>query len=254
MDLNYKEYGKGEPVVILHGLLGMLDNWSSFGKKLAENYWVILVDQRNHGRSFHSEDFDYNLMSQDLKRLLDHLHIPRAHFIGHSMGGKTVMQFANDYPSMVDKSIVVDIAPKTYEGGHEKIFQALLDIELDMVDERKQVQEQLMKKLNDLSVVLFLMKNLSRNPNGGYRWKAAIRLIYNNYDNIIKDLDIGTDLRTEILFVRGSRSRYIQDEDIGLISKHFSDFRLETIEGAGHWVHADNPEALLELVSAFLND
>lgn len=109
--LNYKEFGEGEPVIILHGLLGMLDNWKTFARKLSENYWVILVDQRNHGKSFHSDEFSYDLLAEDLKALMDSLFIPKAHLIGHSMGGKTVMRFAELYPDQVDKAVVVDISP-----------------------------------------------------------------------------------------------------------------------------------------------
>lgn len=253
MKLNYREYGQGEPVIILHGLLGMLDNWHSFAKKLAEDYWVITVDQRNHGKSEKSESFDYNLLSEDLYAFLDKMHIPRCHLIGHSMGGKTVMQFAHDYPAMVDKAVIVDIAPKDYSGGHEKIFEALLSIDLNEVDGRQEVQEALMEKLSDLSVVLFLMKNLSRNSDGTYRWKANIKALYDNYQKIIKNVALQHTVDLPCLFVKGEKSKYILPEEQNTILEWFPEAEIETVKGAGHWVHADDPDKLMELVKDHLN-
>ena len=151
--LNYKEFGEGEPVIILHGLLGMLDNWKTFARKLSENYWVILVDQRNHGKSFHSDEFSYDLLAEDLKTLMDSLFIPRAHLIGHSMGGKTVMRFAELYPDQVDKAIVVDISPSGSVGSHSLIFESLLDVAIDKVSERSVVEEELVSKGIERDVV-----------------------------------------------------------------------------------------------------
>ena len=123
MNLNVKEYGEGSPIVILHGLLGMLDNWHSFSKKLSKHYWVISVDQRNHGNSFHSNEFNYELLAKDLQELMHELGILRAHFLGHSMGGKTVLQFLHDFEDYVEKAVIVDIGMKQYPGGHEKNIQ-----------------------------------------------------------------------------------------------------------------------------------
>lgn len=254
MNLNYKQYGevKGEPIIILHGLLGMLDNWHSFAKKLSQNYWVITVDQRNHGKSFHSEEFNYKLLSKDLLSLLDELKINTCHLIGHSMGGKTVMEFVKDYPQRVSKLVVVDIAPRTYKGSHDEIFNALLNVDLKLTNSRKEVQEELMSKLGDLSIVLFLMKNLDRQSDGSYSWKANILALYNNYQNIINGIEIKEPIRNDILFVKGGNSNYISNKDSDDISKMFLKSNLITIENAGHWVHAEKPEELLFVINDFL--
>ncbi len=250
--LNYKEYGSGEPIIVLHGLLGMLDNWHSFAKKLGEDYWVISVDQRNHGKSFHSEDFDYNLLSSDLMTLLEEMHIPSCHVLGHSMGGKTVMQFLNDYPDVVDKAIVVDISPKMYEGGHEMIFEALKSVDLNKIKSRKNVQDILMESIQSIGVVHFLMKNLSRKPEGGFEWKANVQVLDKQYDSIKAGISFDEIIETPTLFIKGEKSGYINEEDEVLISEQFEEVKVITIENAGHWVHADQPEALLNTVKDFL--
>lgn len=252
MNLNYREYGQGEVVIILHGLLGMLDNWHSFSKKLSENYWVIALDQRNHGKSAHHEVFDYKQLSEDLYTFMLNHQILRCHLIGHSMGGKTVMQFLNDHASMVEKAVVVDIAPKSYGGGHEKIFEALLNIDIENIGSRKEVQEQLMGQIADLGVVLFLMKNLSRNSDGTYRWKANIPVLWKNYSRIIADVDIAHPVDNEVLFIKGEKSNYISGEDAEEIKLLFPNSEIASIADAGHWVHADQPDLLLKKTIDFL--
>lgn len=252
MLLNYKEYGAGEPVVILHGLLGMLDNWHSFAKKLGEEYWVISVDQRNHGKSFHSEAFNYKLLSNDISTFLDALHIPKCHIIGHSMGGKTALQFINDHPDTIEKAIIVDISPKAYAGGHESIFEALKSVDLKTITSRKQVQDLLMSKIQNLGTVHFLMKNLNRESTGEYTWKANVLALDNNYDNIKGSVEFDDIIETPTLFIKGDSSNYIMEEDLKIISEKFEESEIVTIDGAGHWVHADQPEKLLDCVKDFL--
>ena len=160
MELNHKTFGAGDPIIILHGLFGTLDNWQTVAKKLAEHFMVYIVDQRNHGRSAHVEGQNYKLMAEDLADFMEENWMHNAHIIGHSMGGKTAMQFAADYPDMLNKLVVVDIAPKAYEGGHQTIFDALLSVNMEKVQTRKEVEEQLSKYIDDAGVRLFLMKNL----------------------------------------------------------------------------------------------
>ncbi|NNL92446.1 MAG: alpha/beta fold hydrolase [Saprospiraceae bacterium] len=250
--LNYKEYGSGEPIVILHGLLGMLDNWHALSKKMAEDYWVISIDQRNHGKSFHSDQFSYQLLADDLNQFLMSKHIPSAHLLGHSMGGKTVMQFLNDYSDMANKAIIVDISPKEYEGGHEKIFESLLAIDLTKVQSRKEVENELMAKLDNLGTVLFLMKNLKRKPEGGFEWKANISKLYASYDNIKGSVELDFVIDNPTLFIKGNNSNYITEEDQKNIKTLFDDVQFLDIDDAGHWVHADQPEILLKGVKDFL--
>ena len=157
MHLNFKEFGQGDPVIILHGLFGTLDNWQTIAKQLAENHTVYIVDQRNHGRSPHTDDHDYLCMAEDLRQFMEANWIFKAHIIGHSMGGKTAMQFAFDFPDMVDKLVVVDISPKAYPGSHHHIFDALLSLDLKNIDGRNDADIHLAQTIDDPGVRLFLI-------------------------------------------------------------------------------------------------
>lgn len=256
--LNYKEYGEEHrgktPVIILHGLLGMLDNWHSFSKMLSSEFHVLSIDQRNHGKSFHSDAFSYELLSRDLHAFLEPKSITKCHLIGHSMGGKTVMQFALDFPTKVEKSIIVDIAPKEYSGGHEHIFKALLELDLTKIEKRSAAAELLNSKLNDMGVVQFLLKNLHRNSEGQYSWKANVSVLKDNYDAIKSSLSENSVIENPTLFVRGGQSKYILDSDFDLIHSIFPNNKIKTIEGAGHWVHAAKPKELLDIVNKYLTN
>lgn len=253
--LNFKEYGrehKGLPIIILHGLLGMLDNWHSFAKALSETKPVICLDQRNHGKSFHSNDFNYKLLSSDLNDFLENQSIDQCHLIGHSMGGKSAMQFQADQPHKVSKSIIVDIAPKEYSGGHEKIFEALLSLDLSKITKRSEAQIALMESLNNLPVVQFLLKNLTRNSEGKFAWKANIKVLYEKYNSIKGSINPTLQILHPTLFVKGSLSDYIQENDQEPIQSIFPNATFKTIENAGHWVHAANPKDLLKSTLDFL--
>jgi len=248
--LHYKEYGSGEPVIILHGFLGMLDNWHSFAKKLSESYRVITIDQRNHGKSFHSDDFDYKIMSDDLYILIEELKLDSVKLIGHSMGGKTVMQFLVNHSSLVDKAVIVDIAPKQYNGGHEVILEALSSLDLTTIDKRSDAQDILTEKLGNIGVVQFLLKNLTRNDDQSFGWKANIDLLHKKYQEVSAGIKFETACEVPTLFVKGSKSNYITDDDKSDIQDTFSNSEIIEIEGAGHWVHAEKPAELLDKVKA----
>ena len=253
MTLNFKAFGQGDPIIILHGLFGTLDNWQTIGKKLAEHYMVYLVDQRNHGRSPHHPDFNYALMAEDLRTFMESQWIYKAHLIGHSMGGKTVMQFAMDFPDMIDRLIVVDIAPKAYAGGHQAIFDALKQLDLGSIEHRKEADEALAKNIEQYGVRQFLLKNLSREKAGGYRWKMNLPAIQQHYQAILDTIPLSEAFEEKSLFIRGSQSNYIMDEDWPTVLSYFPNAHLATVEGSGHWVHAEAPAELLKLVSDFLN-
>ncbi|MCB0569557.1 MAG: alpha/beta fold hydrolase [Phaeodactylibacter sp.] len=252
MELNYKTFGQGLPVVILHGLFGMLDNWQAVARKLSEDYTAYLPDLRNHGRSPHHDDMDYPCMAEDLRYFMESHWMFKAHIMGHSMGGKTAMQFALAHPGMVDKLIVVDIAPKAYSGGHQDIFDALMSANLTGAAERSDVLTQLQSRIEAPGVQQFLMKNLSRNKKGKFEWKMNLPVLYKNYQNLLATIDADEPFEGPALFIRGERSDYILDEDWPMIKAVFPRAQLETIAGAGHWVHADKPEELLEVLRAFL--
>ncbi|HFA51980.1 MAG TPA: alpha/beta fold hydrolase [Bacteroidetes bacterium] len=252
MQLNYKEFGQGQPIIILHGLFGMLDNWQTIAKKLAEDYSVYILDQRNHGRSPHADEHDYTCMAEDLRIFMEDHWIYKAHIMGHSMGGKTAMQFALDFPDMVDKLIVVDISPKAYPGGHHQIFEALLSLDLNKIKNRKQADAHLAKTISDPAIRLFLMKNLTRDKKGGYKLKMNLPVIFKHYKDILAPIDSTGTFDGPALFIRGGNSKHMEDGDEVLIKKMFPAAVIKTVKGAGHWVHAEAPAELLSLVKNFL--
>lgn len=251
--LNYKILGQGSPIIILHGLFGMLDNWMNMAKRLeAEGYMVILVDQRDHGRSPHTDEFSYALLSEDLFHFMDENWIHNSILIGHSMGGKTSLQFVSEHESMISKLLVIDIGLKKYTGGHQDVFDALFAIDIKNVQNRDEVQSILMKKLNDLGTVLFLMKNLTRNKVGGFEWKMNLPLLYQKYQNILSNISFSHSCETETLFIRGDRSNYILDDDWSQITEILPNAQLKTITDAGHWVHVDQPDELFNTIIDFI--
>ncbi len=252
MQLNYKEFGQGDPVIILHGLFGTLDNWQTIAKKLAEENTVYIVDQRNHGRSPHVDSHDYSSMAEDLRQFMEDNWIYNAHLIGHSMGGKTAMQFALDFPDMVDKLVVVDISPKAYPGSHHDIFEALSSLDLDTIESRKQADEHLAQSIDDKGIRLFLMKNLTSDKEGGYKFKMNLPVLYRHYDEILDSVRGDDPFEKQTLFIRGEKSKHMEDEDEDEIKKMFPSAEIETVAGAGHWVHAEAPVELLKLVKNFL--
>lgn len=253
MTLNYKSFGQGPPVVILHGLFGSLDNWQTFAKQLAEDFTVYIIDQRNHGRSPHTDEMTYPEAAEDLRAFMEDQWIYNAHIIGHSMGGKTAMQFAFDHADMLDQLVVVDIAPKAYAGGHEDIFDAMLSLDFAKINSRGDAEEQLATKISNPGIRLFLLKNLHRNKDGGYEWKMNLPVLHRHYPDIISGVE-GSPFSGPTLFVRGSRSDYIQDADWPHITTLFPKAQLETVDKAGHWVHAERPTALLQLIRKFLKE
>ncbi len=255
MNLNFKTFGEGTPLVILHGMFGTLDNWQTIGKQLATQFKVYLIDQRNHGRSPHLDSIDYPSMAADLKAFLDSQNITKTNLLGHSMGGKTAMQFTFEYPEMVEKLIVVDVAPKRYAGGHEEILAALVTLDLNTVKARQDAEHFLLERLpHEIEgTIQFLMKNLSRNPEGGFEWKMNFPIIYKHYDDILAAVS-GKPFEGETLFIRGALSNYIQDSDWQNILQLLPNAQLQTVANAAHWVHAEQPQSLLELVVSFLTE
>ena len=254
MDLNFKSFGQGEPIIILHGLFGTLDNWQTIAKQLAEKYWVFIIDQRNHGRSPHDPEMNYKVMADDLKHFMEEHWIHKAFVLGHSMGGKTAMQFAVDFPEMVEKLIVVDIGPFSKRGGHGFIFDALLSMNLDDIKSRKEADALLSEKIPEFGIRQFLLKNLARDKKGGFSWKMNLPVLHKEYTEILADVDVNDPFDGETLFIRGAQSNYIDEKDFSDYKNIFPNAHLETIEKAGHWVHADRPNELLQAVTNFLKD
>ena len=251
--LHFKTLGQGDPVIVLHGLFGMLDNLLSLGKKLEdEGFMAFLVDQRDHGRSPHTTAFDYRLLAEDLSSFMEENWIHEGILIGHSMGGKTCLEFLIQNSDIITKAIIIDIGIKKYEEGHLTVFDALLAIDIDKVENRNEVENTLMSKLNDYGTVQFLMKNLTRKKTGGFEWKVNLPLIYKEYSNILADIPVDEPIYTDILFIRGAKSDYILDEDIPIIKEKFPNASFVTIADAGHWVHVDKPNELFEQIISYI--
>jgi len=254
MKLFFREIStEGQPLVILHGLFGFSDNWVSFAKKFTDSYRVILVDQRNHGNSPHAEDFNYEAMAEDLNEFIDDHQLENPIIMGHSMGGKTAIEFSVRYPSKVDKLIVVDIAPKAYPVHHQKIIDGLFSLDLSSIKSRGQADEELKKAITDFGTRQFLLKNLSRDKNMGFKWKMNLPVISTHIHEVVAAVAEGAHFLKPTLFIRGEKSDYIIDDDFDSIEDIFSDVEIITIEGAGHWIHADKPTALENAVSEFIN-
>ena len=251
--LHYKVFGEGDPLIILHGLFGMLDNWRTVARKLEEKYQCILVDLRNHGKSPHADEMNYKAMAEDVKELIDDLQLKSPVVLGHSMGGKTAMQLALDHPDTLQKIIVVDISPTRYPPHHETILKAIQSVEPSKLTERSEAEEILRSYLGDDEAnIQFLLKNISRKPEGGFEWKANMSVLINQYDAIMAGIDADTVFEKPALFVRGERSNSLKDEDWPVIVKLFPLAELVTIANAGHWVHADQPQALIDTLIAFM--
>ena len=252
MQLHYERYGEGQPLIILHGLFGSLDNWRTLSKTFSRSLQVFALDQRNHGHSPHSETFTAQVLVEDLKEFMQQQGLSSAHLLGHSMGGKTAMQFAVTYPQMVDKLIVVDIAPKAYPPEHKDIFDALYALDVQTLRTRQEAEAALARKIQELSLRQFLLKNLERDPAGAFRWRINLAAIHNNYEEILKGLETSRTFEKPTLFIKGGSSGYIQEGDTATLRAIFPQAQIVIIPGAGHWVHAEAPQEFARIVRDFL--
>jgi len=252
--LHSKIIGEGKPLVILHGFLGMSDNWKTLGNQYAQNgFQVHLVDQRNHGRSFHSEEFDYEVMSQDVLHYMNRYQLEKTSIIGHSMGGKTAMQIATDQPHRVEKLLVADISPKYYPPHHQPIVDALVQLNFDHINSRKEADESLAEHLNEVGIRQFLLKNLYWVESGKLALRFNLNVLKDKMDEIGENISSTATFNGPTLFLRGDRSEYILPNDFPEILKHFPNADIQTVEKAGHWLHAENPRQFFEKSLHFLN-
>ena len=248
--IHANRFGKGEDMIIIHGFLGMGDNWKSLGKKWADNgYCVHLLDMRNHGRSFHDDDFNYQVMTDDVINYLTEQKIENCQVIGHSMGGKVAMLLATQEPHLIEKLVVVDIAPRYYPNHHDDILDGLAILEENQFQSRKEADKLLSEKIDEAGIRLFLMKNLYRDNNGQLQLRLNLKAIRENLDEIGKGLPDNALFTGPTLFIKGGRSSYIGDTDKKIIQHHFPNAELKTIENAGHWVHAEQPTSFFNEVN-----
>ena len=240
------------PLLIFHGLFGMLDNWATLGRKFAEDNEVHLIDLRNHGKSFHSDEMSYASMSEDIVSYMEYHRLPKAVLLGHSLGGKAVMECAVKHPELVEKLIVVDIAPRAYPAHHQAIIKALESVDFSQVRERKDVQNVMVQYVHEPAIVQFLMKNLYRKEDGIFDFRFNLKTLSEKYNQLInRPISFGK-YEDETLFVSGEKSNYILREDEFYIKQQFPKEQIVIIPNAGHWVQADNPEAFYETVHSFL--
>jgi pimeloyl-ACP methyl ester carboxylesterase len=262
MELFFRKTGKGYPIIILHGLYGMSDNWFSIAGLLSAKAEVWLPDLRNHGRSPHSEVHSYKAMSDDMLEFIQSHAIHKPILIGHSMGGKVAMTLAKNHPELISALCVVDIAPKDYAidhtidfHSHKHIIDSLCSLNLSNIHSREEADLQLKEKIPSDRLRAFLLKNLQRNQKKTFQWlfnlpvlKKSLSYIAggfgNDWDNIVIS-------GFPVLFLKGEKSNYILSEDFPLIEKIFPAAIIETIPNAGHWLHAENPELVVELVEKF---
>lgn len=249
MTLNYKKSGQGPPLIILHGLFGMLDNWQRISRELSTDFEVWLVDQRNHGRSPHADTHSYDDLADDLKQFIASHEIAKPLLIGHSMGGKTVMRFAQKYPGVASGVVVVDMGVKQYPIHHDHIIEALNAVPLDRVSSRSEAEEYLAQHIKDFGVKQFLLKNLHRKPEGDYEWRFNLPVLEQSMPDIVAALPSET-APVKTLFLYGSQSDYVLPGDFELLRKCFPDSEFQAVD-AGHWVHAEQPETVIQAIRSF---
>jgi esterase len=244
--------GEGFPLLILHGLFGSSGNWTSIARQLSRSFEVFTLDHRNHGLSPRSTEMSYDVMAEDVAEFMDGRGIARAHLLGHSMGGKTVMRLAQQAPERLARLVVVDIAPGATEAGHEGMIRALRSVDLSQVSKREEVGRALAGDIPERRVRQFLLTNLRREPDGRLVWKLNLEAIERNYSALIGPLPNGHPADMPALFIRGGRSNHLRVEDEEDIRRRFPHASFVTIAEAGHWVHAEAPGQFLRAVTRFL--
>jgi len=270
MKLFFRKYGEaGPPLVIVHGLYGTGDNWVSIARELSDNFEVYVVDQRNHGQSPHSEIHDYPAMREDLREFMDDQGIEKAVLIGHSMGGKTIMSFAMEWPERVASLVSVDIAPKSYSKlalasrkapNHSGMIDALLAMDLENAESREELDLELRPRIASDRIRSFLLKNVRRDNSGKFSWRINLESLNNNLEKIFEGMDRSTILAEggitgfPVLFISGANSDYILPGDHQLIRSIFPVADIVSLPGAGHWVHAEQPALLVKTIKYFLEN
>lgn len=237
------------PVVLIHGLFGSLDNLGVLARELTQNHNVLEIDLRNHGLSPHSDDMSYPAMAQDVLETLNAYGLEKVTIIGHSMGGKVAMAFSALAPERLHSLIIIDIAPVAYSvRRHEDIFAALRAVSNAGVTTRHEAANIMHGKISEDGVIQFLLKSFH---NG--IWRFNVPVLWDKYDTIVGWEPV-TPWPYPVLFIRGAESPYIQEKHRDAMLRQFPLARAHVIAGAGHWVHAQKPQAVLRAVSRFFND
>ena len=253
MDLHSNIIGEGKPFVILHGFLGMGDNWKTLAKQFSTlGFQVHLVDQRNHGRSFHDSEFNYDVLAADLKSYCSQHNLKDIVLLGHSMGGKTAMLFAALYPAIVSKLIVADISPRFYPVHHDAILEGLTSLNFEEITSRKEAETQLSKYVQDVGTRQFLLKNVYRISPNVLGLRINLEVLKAQVSEVGEALPSTLVFQKDSLFLRGDKSEYISTADEALIKIQFPSANVKTISNAGHWLHAENPVEFFDCVCTFI--
>ena len=250
--MHSKILGEGKPLIILHGLFGMLDNWQALAKEFACFFETHIVDLRNHGRSFHANQHNYEVMTEDLLSYLNAYNLDEVSLIGHSMGGKVAMTFACMYPDRVEKLVVVDISPKYYPPHHQEILSGLKAVDRSNLTSRKDADQILSQYFSESAMRQFLLKNLYWRSSSELTFKFNLKVLSDQIENVGQALHTDALFDRPTLFIVGQSSNYIKETDVEHIESHFPDFEIVEIPKSGHWVHAENPDQFFDKVSRFL--
>ena len=251
--LNFKDTGSGEPVVLIHGLFGNLDNLAACGRYLeTQTYRIIRIDLANHGESPSQDPLDYFTMAADVIELLDYLQLKRCRILGHSMGGRVAMLLALLYPDRIQQLIVADIAPITYEGHHIQVFAGLDALWQESPGSRNEADQLLARWVTDKGVRQFLLKNLKW-LDGKVQWRLRYQQVKANYIQILYWPSPDKKYLGPTLFIKGALSEYITEKSRAAIALHFPQAKAHIIHEAGHWLHAEKPEAFNRIAGRFFN-
>ena len=254
MNLYATKTGTGPALIILHGVFGSGDNWATVARALSAHFEVHTLDLRNHGKSPHDAHINYALMTQDLIEYFDTYNIEKAMVLGHSMGGKVAMNFALNHPQRVSHLVVVDIGLKASDlSYHEQLIKDMKSVEISAFNSRSELEIAFKAKISDYSVRQFLLKNIYRTDDKSFTWRYNLAALEANIDHIGAALEASDKVYEQpTLLIRGGNSKYVSNTDFNTFAQHFSSCSLLTINGAGHWVHADKPLVLLQYLTTFL--
>lgn len=251
MPLHVKQAGTGKPVVLIHGLFGSLENLGAIARQLAENFCVYSVDLPNHGRSPHSDDTSLAHMSELVYHWLQRQSFSQCSLVGHSLGGKVAMELALTYPDRFDKLAVLDISPVKYQPHHNSVFAGLLGLEPDKLKNRSEADAYLAQHIREPAVRSFLLKNLVKQEQG-YGWRMNLTTLHNSYERLIAGNREGAVFNGATLFLKGSRSDYIDASHEQAIRSRFPQAQLKIVSDTGHWLHAEKPDLVARLLRRFL--
>jgi esterase len=252
MRLHFQAHGAGRPLIILHGFLGSLDNWQAMNRRFAQSYKAYSVDLRNHGRSPHSGVMNYSVMAQDVRHLIAEEGLDAPYILGHSMGGKVAMRLAALFPEVIEKLVVVDIAPRAYAPAHRTVLHGMRELNLHACKSFAAIGEALSAAIPDAVVRQFIVKNVTRDSDGNFQWRLGLDEIINNYAALTEAILIEKPFTKPAYFIRAERSGFVRDSDLTAIRESFPNSRFTTIASSGHWVHIEAADAFYAATASFL--